>query len=140
MPVEGMVTPRAPLPPLFPAWPVGSHLHVHVQAVVEVPEPEEVGEAQGEVEAPQTFVPQGQGVQDVTVVLVTPAGGMAAPCEPPWGHLTLILPLPAGDRDSPTVPQGTSSPLRHPPAPGQPHPPRPCITCGSSRCQRPGGS
>lgn len=78
--------------------PVGSHLHVHVQAVVEVPEPEEVGEAQGEVEGAEPLVAQNQGAQDVTVVLVTPAEGTAAPREPPWEHLNLILPLLGGDR------------------------------------------
>ena len=61
-------------PPPAPV-PAGSHLHVHVQAVVEVPKPEEVGEAQGEVEGPEPLVAQDQGTQDVAVVLVTPAGG-----------------------------------------------------------------
>lgn len=62
--------PRSPA-----AMPAESHLHVHVQTVVEVPEPEEVGEAQGEVECPEPLVAQDQGTQDVTVVLVTPAVG-----------------------------------------------------------------
>lgn len=72
---RGCTSAAASVPSSPAAVPAGSHLHVHVQAVVEVPKPEEVGEAQGEVEGTEPLVAQDQGAQDVAVVLVTPAGG-----------------------------------------------------------------
>ena len=61
------------LPALPPAGP-RPHLDVHVQAVVEVPEPEEVREPQGDVEGAELPVAQREQPQDVQVVLVPPAG------------------------------------------------------------------
>lgn len=52
----------------------GVYLHVQVQPVVEVSAPEEVSEAQADVEGTQLLVPQRQETQDVLVVLVPPAG------------------------------------------------------------------
>lgn len=52
-----------------------AHLDVHVQAVVEVPEPEEVSEAQRDVESAELPVAQGEQPQDVQVVLVPPVPG-----------------------------------------------------------------
>lgn len=56
-----------------PGW-VSTYLYVHVQPVVEVSQPEEVREAQRDVEGAQLLVSQREQAEDVQVVLVPPGG------------------------------------------------------------------
>lgn len=52
-----------------------SHLDIHVQAVVEVPKPEEVSETQRDIKGTELPVAQREQPQDVQVVLVPPTEG-----------------------------------------------------------------
>lgn len=48
------------------------HLDVHVQSVVKVTKPEEVGKSQRDVKGAQLFVPQRKQPQNIQVVLIPP--------------------------------------------------------------------
>lgn len=67
--------PQAPSSASLPATQQPrSHLDIHVQAVVEVPKPEEVSETQRDVKGTELPVAQREQPQDVQVVLVPPMG------------------------------------------------------------------
>lgn len=68
-------------PPYQPPAGPCSHLYIHVKAVVEVPEPEEVSETQRDVKGTELPVTQREQPQDVQVVLVpsTVGGGGRPP-------------------------------------------------------------
>lgn len=65
--LEGASVPWSPCPGGAAPYPGGQ-----VHAVVQVPEPEEVGEAVSDVERAQLLVPQSQKPENAHVVLVSP--------------------------------------------------------------------
>lgn len=56
-------------------WFMALYLNVHVQAVVEIAEPEQMRESQRDVEGVQLFIAQRQLTQDIQIVLVASARG-----------------------------------------------------------------
>lgn len=88
----------------------GGQLHT----VVEIPKPEEMGEAVSDVKWAQLLVSQGQEPQDVHIVLISPNSGKQEPSSTP--SMGTILALTAGSQrqqvgnkelDYSSVPVGT---------------------------------